>query len=208
MLMPEVDARRALAGRRVRFSVLAPFGRWLGCGTLRVLRASRIRATKRRRGTRSAATNRTSDWNCRRDDDRSMRKPQLPSNSIRARSRATSRSSWTATAAGPSAAAAGDRRPSPRHRRAAAKSRAPPASSASKSLTVYGFSTENWNRDAREISLLFDLCVYFARNELAELQPQQRSRSRHRRLGVAAAASARRAGATCRRRPRATPACC
>lgn len=36
-------------------------------------------------------------------------------------------------------------------------------------LTVYGFSTENWNRDAREISLLFDLCVYFARTELAEL---------------------------------------
>lgn len=36
-------------------------------------------------------------------------------------------------------------------------------------LTVYGFSTENWNRDAREISLLFELCVYFARNELAEL---------------------------------------
>ena len=36
-------------------------------------------------------------------------------------------------------------------------------------LTVYGFSTENWNRDAREISLLLDLCVYFARNELAEL---------------------------------------
>jgi undecaprenyl diphosphate synthase len=36
-------------------------------------------------------------------------------------------------------------------------------------LTVYGFSTENWNRDAREVSLLFDLCVYFARNELAEL---------------------------------------
>jgi undecaprenyl diphosphate synthase len=37
-------------------------------------------------------------------------------------------------------------------------------------LTVYGFSTENWNRDKREVSLLFDLCVYFARNELAELQ--------------------------------------
>lgn len=36
-------------------------------------------------------------------------------------------------------------------------------------LTVYGFSTENWNRDAREISLLFELCIYFARNELAEL---------------------------------------
>lgn len=36
-------------------------------------------------------------------------------------------------------------------------------------LTVYGFSTENWNRNAREISLLFELCVYFARNELVEL---------------------------------------
>ena len=37
-------------------------------------------------------------------------------------------------------------------------------------LTVYGFSTENWNRDAHEISLLFELCVYFARNELIELR--------------------------------------
>jgi undecaprenyl diphosphate synthase len=36
-------------------------------------------------------------------------------------------------------------------------------------LTVYGFSTENWNRDGREISLLLDLCVHFARSELAEL---------------------------------------
>ena len=36
-------------------------------------------------------------------------------------------------------------------------------------LTVYGFSTENWNRSAGEISLLFELCVYFARNELTEL---------------------------------------
>jgi undecaprenyl diphosphate synthase len=37
-------------------------------------------------------------------------------------------------------------------------------------LTVYGFSTENWNRDAREVSLLFELCVYFAHNELIELR--------------------------------------
>jgi undecaprenyl diphosphate synthase len=36
-------------------------------------------------------------------------------------------------------------------------------------LTVYGFSTENWKRDGTEISLLLDLCVYFAQNELAEL---------------------------------------
>ena len=37
-------------------------------------------------------------------------------------------------------------------------------------VTVYGFSTENWRRDAREISLLLDLAVYFAKNELSELQ--------------------------------------
>lgn len=37
-------------------------------------------------------------------------------------------------------------------------------------LTVYGFSTENWNRAASEISLLFDLCVHFARTELIELR--------------------------------------
>jgi undecaprenyl diphosphate synthase len=38
-----------------------------------------------------------------------------------------------------------------------------------KVLTAYGFSTENWNRDAGEISLLMELCVYFGRNELSEL---------------------------------------
>lgn len=37
-------------------------------------------------------------------------------------------------------------------------------------LTAYGFSTENWNRDALEISLLMDLCVHFARHELIEMQ--------------------------------------
>ena len=36
-------------------------------------------------------------------------------------------------------------------------------------VTVYGFSTENWRRDKTEISLLLDLCVYFARSELEEL---------------------------------------
>ncbi len=38
-----------------------------------------------------------------------------------------------------------------------------------KILTVYGFSTENWRRDASEISFLFDLCVFFARTEVHEL---------------------------------------
>ena len=36
-------------------------------------------------------------------------------------------------------------------------------------LTVFGFSTENWKRDSTEISLLLDLCVYFAQTELSEL---------------------------------------
>jgi len=33
-------------------------------------------------------------------------------------------------------------------------------------LTVYGFSTENWKRDETELSILFELCCAFARNEL------------------------------------------
>jgi len=38
MLMPEVEARSALRSRRLRTNLLAPYGSWLGCGTLRVLR--------------------------------------------------------------------------------------------------------------------------------------------------------------------------
>jgi hypothetical protein len=38
MLVPEVEARRALRDRRLRLSVLAPYGAWIGCGSLRVLR--------------------------------------------------------------------------------------------------------------------------------------------------------------------------
>lgn len=38
ILAREVDARRALGRRRVHFSVLAPYGPWVGCGALRVLR--------------------------------------------------------------------------------------------------------------------------------------------------------------------------
>lgn len=39
-------------------------------------------------------------------------------------------------------------------------------------LTVYGFSTENWRRDAREIHLLMQLCAAFARSERASLARQ------------------------------------
>jgi hypothetical protein len=38
VLVPAIQALRALRDRRVRLHVLAPPGAWLGCGTLRVLR--------------------------------------------------------------------------------------------------------------------------------------------------------------------------
>ncbi len=38
MLVPEVQARLALRDQRVRVDVLRPFGSWIGCGALRVLR--------------------------------------------------------------------------------------------------------------------------------------------------------------------------
>jgi hypothetical protein len=37
-LLPEAEARHALRHRNLRFSLLAPYGSWLGRGTLRVLR--------------------------------------------------------------------------------------------------------------------------------------------------------------------------
>lgn len=38
VLLPEVQARRALGDRRIRLHVLAPYGSWIGYGVLRVLR--------------------------------------------------------------------------------------------------------------------------------------------------------------------------
>jgi len=38
MLLPEVEARRALADRSIRLRLLVPYGTWIGRGTLRVLR--------------------------------------------------------------------------------------------------------------------------------------------------------------------------
>src|SRR5579863_3415290 len=37
-------------------------------------------------------------------------------------------------------------------------------------VTVYAFSTENWKREALEVSLLLELLVHFATSEEAELQ--------------------------------------
>lgn len=41
VLLREVEARYALRQHRLRYSMLAPLGAWIGCGALRVLRASR-----------------------------------------------------------------------------------------------------------------------------------------------------------------------
>jgi hypothetical protein len=38
ILVPEVQARRALGDRPVRLQMLVPIGAWIGCGRLRVLR--------------------------------------------------------------------------------------------------------------------------------------------------------------------------
>jgi hypothetical protein len=38
VLVREVEARRLLRDRRIRLRMLAPYGSWVGCGTLRVLR--------------------------------------------------------------------------------------------------------------------------------------------------------------------------
>ncbi|HEY6325891.1 MAG TPA: hypothetical protein VIW73_05160 [Candidatus Cybelea sp.] len=38
ILMPEVQARRVLANRPIRLHTLVPYGAWIGCGALRVLR--------------------------------------------------------------------------------------------------------------------------------------------------------------------------
>lgn len=42
VLMPEIDARAALAGSNVRLCVLHPLGLWAGVGTLRVLRVKTL----------------------------------------------------------------------------------------------------------------------------------------------------------------------
>ena len=39
-------------------------------------------------------------------------------------------------------------------------------------LTVFGFSTENWRRDAGEVGILMQLCAAFARSERHELTRQ------------------------------------
>jgi hypothetical protein len=40
VLMRDVEARYALRGKPLRYTVLAPYGEWLGRGNLRVLRVS------------------------------------------------------------------------------------------------------------------------------------------------------------------------
>src|SRR5271156_330835 len=52
-------------------------------------------------------------------------------------------------------------------------------------LTIYSFSTENWNRPPEEVSMLMGLLKRFIRNDLAELHANDvRGRGIGRRGGV------------------------
>ncbi len=46
MLARDVEARFALRGRRLRYTILAPIGAWLGVGALRVLRVRAVDAVE------------------------------------------------------------------------------------------------------------------------------------------------------------------
>ena len=78
-------------------------------------------------------------------------------------------SSWTATAAGPRRAACRASRAIGAASRRCARPCAPPASSASACLTIFSFSSENWQRPASEVRDLMGLLRRFIRNDLAEL---------------------------------------
>ena len=83
--------------------------------------------------------------------------------------RATSRSSWTATGAGPSSATCrASRATAPASRRCATPSRPPPGSGLGV-LTLYAFSVENWKRPRYEVWTLMNLLKEYMRRELETL---------------------------------------
>ena len=161
ILVPEVQARRALRNHALRLHVLAPHGAWLGCGVLRVLRLKILEdqsaeivagyESYRAAMTTSLAEARTAALG----SDSVPRHVAIIMDGNRR---------WAKSRGLP--AIEGHRRGmvALRHVTRAA------SDFGIRVLTVYGFSTENWNRSAGEISLLFELCVAFARNELIELQ--------------------------------------
>ena len=73
---------------------------------------------------------------------------------------------WTL---GGGARAAARRRAPARRRGACGAPSAPPANSASRFITIFSFSAENWSRPADEVGELMGLLRRFIRNDLAEL---------------------------------------
>ena len=84
--------------------------------------------------------------------------------------RATSRSSWTATAAGPASTAWPSSRATPPASRRSGRSSATRSAAASPSSRVYAFSRENWARSDDEVRGLFALLEQAIRSETAELK--------------------------------------
>ena len=88
--------------------------------------------------------------------------------------RGTSPSSWTATAAGRRQRglprAAGHRAGTENIRRVIERF----ADHGVQYLTLYAFSTENWNRPQREVRLLIRLLRYFIKRELENLAQERR----------------------------------
>ena len=89
----------------------------------------------------------------------------MPSRSCRA----TSASSWTATAGGRSSAASRGSKATAPAPRASATSRARRASSGIEALTLYAFSSQNWARPADEVAGLMELLREFLIDERAEI---------------------------------------
>jgi undecaprenyl diphosphate synthase len=77
----------------------------------------------------------------------------------RARAPSTSPSSWTATAAGPSCAAARAGRATSAAPSPCAPSSPPPARTAFQALTLYAFSVQNWGRPKDEVEHLMTLLL-------------------------------------------------
>ena len=120
---------------------------------------------------------------------------------VTARCRATSPSSWTATAAGPRSAGC---RASPGHRAGAEAVRTTLQAAAKAGvevLTLYAFSSENWRRSEEEVSDLKGLLAYYRRQGTGHARQRGRPAPADRR-SIGVRSRARPAPGACRRADR------
>ncbi len=161
-----------------------PAGTWIGCGALRVLRVNVRDDGSRRRDGRLRVVPPA-------DDDLTALAPlhHRSSGGVAAAPRRDHHGRQPALGEGARSA-----RPS----RATAAgwsrcvtSRAPPATWGYRVLTVYGFSTENWNRDAKRDLAALRFVRVFCAHRADRAAAQQRARASDRGLGVAPAGASR-----------------